>query len=129
VVTHALSVAAMAVVDVTDPSDRIRWEVGVALRTVGAHRLVFAVETAAPAGEVVEQVWRDVGLPVRDGLPLDREWLASVLFCYPPQRPRPASPDFRRLVASLRSLVLLRLAAGPAVALTAGPGRSLPSRG
>lgn len=109
-VQAGLEGAVLAVLDVSEVTDNIRWELATALRSLGPERIILAVEEGAadPA-----RIWRDVVAPVQDSIPLGTQWVASALFTYPTgRRPNAADPRFRRDVDRLRSMMAQRVAAG-----------------
>jgi hypothetical protein len=107
-VQQGLAGAVLAVLDVTEVTDNIRWELATALRSLGAERIILAVEGAAADPT---RIWRDVVAPVQDRLPLDAQWVASALFTYPAgRRPNGADPQFRRDAERLHRMMSDRLA-------------------
>ena len=95
VVRTALCYTSLAVVDVSEVNDNIRFELTEALSTLGPDRvLLVAEEGAAPD----DQVWYQACLPAltEAGRPPDRAWLRSRLYRYPAHAQR-YGPRARRL--------------------------------
>jgi hypothetical protein len=115
VVTDALQSCSVAVLDATEPTDNLLWELGRALHLVGPEGTILTVEEGADIAAVAHAVesadWPDVDRPAPD-------WVSRSLVTYPAKRALPGRgrrKQMRQLAQRLELEIAARMATRPSV--------------
>jgi hypothetical protein len=111
VVVEALSHARVAVIDVTEVTDNLFWELSQALTHLDKDRIVLAAEEGATTAEDLATLLCGA-LTRSSGQAVDQQWVEAALFTYPARQAPPSGrrQQYKLMVEQLRGQLAVRMA-------------------
>ena len=111
VVVEALSQAKVAVIDVTEVTDNLFWELSQALTHLDKDQIVLAAEEGATTAEQLATLLCGA-LTRSSGQAVDQQWVEAALFTYPARQAPPSSrrQQYKLTIKQLRGQLASRMA-------------------
>jgi len=109
VVDAALGQARVAIVDLSEPTKFLLWELGRALDHLGEHGVIVTAEEGIDIDAVIAQADGDGDLTTEAGRIVRGEWIRSNLVTYPAAEHPTGAPRIRSLFARMEYEADLRL--------------------